>query len=195
MLSIKNLNLLDILHDINLNIAKGIICGILGASGSGKTTLLKCIKNFRQDWTGSITYNNNKIDKFDTSIGYVFQETILYNHLSLMDNLKLTGASLDEIKQLLVYMNIDYLVNKHPAQLSGGEKQRIGICRSFLQNPTLLLMDEPTSALDFENKHIIFKDIEKLNKEKKITIIMISHDMDSKYLFDKTVYMDKGSVV
>lgn len=195
MLSIKNLNLLDILHDINLNIAKGIICGILGASGSGKTTLLKCIKNFRQDWTGSITYNNNKIDKFDTSIGYVFQETILYNHLSLMDNLKLTGASLDEIKQLLVYMNIDYLVNKHPAQLSGGEKQRIGICRSFLQNPTLLLMDEPTSALDSENKHIIFKDIEKLNKEKKITIIMISHDMDSKYLFDKTVYMDKGSVV
>lgn len=195
ILKITNLYVEKILHNINLSIESGTIVGIFGASGSGKTTLLKSIKGFNSNWQGEITYKDKKIDLYDTSIGYVFQENIFFNHLSLMDNFLLTGKNLKEIYEMIEYLNLNHLINKGIHELSGGEKQRLGICRSLLMDPEILLMDEPTSALDSENRQMFYDLFVKLNKEKKITIIMISHDKDSQHIFNKIYYIKDGRFV
>jgi ABC-type lipoprotein export system ATPase subunit len=194
MLRIENLNLPGILNSINLHVENGIICGIFGSSGSGKTTLLRCIKNLNNEWTGSILYKDHSIKKYDKSIGYVFQETVLFSHMSVLENLQLTGVKDSYIKKQLDYIQIGHLINKRPSDLSGGEKQRVGICRTLLTKPKMILMDEPTSALDTQNKKIIFDLLKKLNKDFSTTIIVVIHDMESKYLFHKIVHMENGKI-
>jgi ABC-type lipoprotein export system ATPase subunit len=195
MLKIKNLYVNNILHNINLSIELGTIVGIFGTSGSGKTTLLRTIKGFNKNWQGEITFKDKEIDVYDTSIGYIFQENIFFNHLSLIDNFLLTGKNLEKIHEEINYLNLSHLINKKIHELSGGEKQRLGICRSLLMDPQILLMDEPTSALDEENRQIFYDIFLKLNKEKKITIIMISHDKESKHIFNKIYYMTDGKIL
>lgn len=194
MLEIKNLYVNNILHNINLTIQDGLLVGIFGQSGSGKTTLLKTIKGFNNNYEGEITFNNKKINLYDTSIGYIFQENIFFNHLSIMENFLLTGKSKKQIQEVIEYLNLNHLINKNINDLSGGEKQRLGICRSLLMDPKILLMDEPTSALDSENRKLFYELFLKLNKEKKITILMITHDKDSKYIFNKIYYMNDGKI-
>lgn len=195
MLKITNLYVDNILHNINLSIKEGSLVGIFGASGSGKTTLLKTIKGFNSNWHGEITFKNNKIDLYDTSIVYIFQENIFFNHLSLIDNFLLTGKNLKEIYEMIEYLNLNHLINKKINELSGGEKQRLGICRSLLMNPKILLMDEPTSALDRENRQLFYELFLKLNKEKNITILMISHDNESKHIFNEIYYITDGKIL
>jgi ABC-type lipoprotein export system ATPase subunit len=194
MLKIKNLYVENILHNINLSIKKGSLVGIFGVSGSGKTTLLKTIKGFNSNYRGEITFNNEKIDLYNKSIGYIFQENIFFNHLSLMENFLLTGKTLETIQENINYLNLGHLLNKNVKELSGGEKQRLGICRSLLMDPQILLMDEPTSALDYENRQLFYELFIKLNKEKKITIIMISHDKESKHIFNEVYYITNGKI-
>jgi len=194
MLHIRNLNVPGILNNINLEIPTGALCGIFGSSGSGKSTLLNSIKNFTNNWTGTIQFNGEDISKYNKKIGYVFQETILYAHMSVLENLQLTNVAEETIYEKLEEMSITYLLNKKPLQLSGGEKQRIGICRTLLMDPLLILMDEPTSALDPMNKNFIYNYIQKLNKEQKITFIIISHDEQSKYLFNRIYKMCKNKI-
>ena len=195
MLKIKNLYVDNILHNINLSINEGTIVGIFGASGSGKTTLLKTIKGFNENWQGEITFKGKKIHVYDPSIGYIFQENIFFHHLSLIDNFLLTGKKIKEIYEIINYLNLSHLINKKIHELSGGEKQRLGICRSLLMDPQILLMDEPTSSLDEENRQLFYDIFLKLNKEKKITILMISHDKESKHIFNKVYYMIDGKIV
>lgn len=194
MLKIRNLNVSGILNNINLDIPSGALCGIFGSSGSGKSTLLHSIKNFKDNWSGSIQFNGENIDKYNRKIGYIFQETILYSHMSLLENLRLTDVEEMVIYKKLKEMSIDHLIDKTPLQLSGGEKQRIGICRTLLMEPQLLLMDEPTSALDTVNKNFIYDYIQKLNREQKITFVIISHDEHSKYLFNIIYKMSKNKI-
>lgn len=195
MLCVSNLYVKGILNHINLQVASGSICGIFGDSGSGKSTLLKCIKNLDDNWQGSITYNGEKISKYDKNIGYVFQETSLYNHLSVIENLQLANNSLESIHRELNNLGIGKLAHKEVFNLSGGEKQRIGICRTLLLNSKLILMDEPTSALDVDNKKLIYDYMKKIQKEKNITIIMVSHDVENTHIFDQVIRIENGNIV
>jgi ABC-type multidrug transport system ATPase subunit len=194
MLVIKNLNLKNILHNINLLVEDEIILGLYGSSGSGKSSLLKCIKGFYNNWTGEILYNNKKINKYDSSIGYILQEPIFFPHMTIMENLLLTNKTPEEINTRLKNLNLEYLLNKNLNNLSGGEKQKLNIARALLMDPKILLMDEPTSAMDEENRKFFYDTIEILNKKEKITIILISHDNESKSICHKIIYMTDGKI-
>jgi ABC-type multidrug transport system ATPase subunit len=195
MLVIKNLYLKNILYNINLKVKNGLILGIFGSSGSGKSSLLKSIKGFYDNWTGEITYNNRKINKYDSSIGYILQEPIFFLHMSVMENLLLTNKSIDEINAKLKSLNLEYLLLKNINNLSGGERQKLNIVRTLLMNPRILLIDEPTSAMDEENRKFFYNVIKKLNEDEKITIILVSHDNESKLICNKIIYISDGKII
>lgn len=195
MLVIKNLYLKNILYNINLKVKNGLILGIFGSSGSGKSSLLKSIKGFYDNWTGEITYNNRKINKYDSSIGYILQEPIFFLHMSVMENLLLTNKSRDEINAKLKSLNLEYLLLKNINNLSGGERQKLNIVRTLLMNPRILLIDEPTSAMDEENRKFFYNVIKKLNEDEKITIILVSHDNESKLICNKIIYISDGKII
>lgn len=181
---IKNLkfsyNNNQIFNNFNLYIPNNIITGISGYSGKGKSTLLKILLRL-YSYEGEILIDNTNIKDIDYNyyynnlISYVGQEPILYSG-SIYDNLisNLDDKDIDKelLERLLEKLNITKLDN---INLSGGEKQRLSICRAFLRKPKILLLDEPTSSLDYENENNVLNLIKELNNIYKITIILVSH--------------------
>ena len=169
-----------IFDKFNLNIPNNIITGISGCSGKGKSTLIKILLGL-YSYEGDITIDNINIKDIDYNyyynklISYVGQESILYSG-SIYDNL-ISNLNDDEIdkellNKLLEKLNISKLDNE---KLSGGEKQRLRICRAFLRKPKIILLDEPTSSLDYDNEIKVLNLIKELNEIYKITIILVSH--------------------
>jgi ABC-type bacteriocin/lantibiotic exporter with double-glycine peptidase domain len=181
---IKNLifsyNNNEIFNNFNLYIPNNIITGISGYSGKGKSTLLKILLRL-YSYEGEILIDNTNIKDIDYNyyynnlISYVGKEPILYSG-SIYDNIisNLDDKDIDKelLERLLEKLNITKLDN---INLSGGEKQRLSICRAFLRKPRVLLLDEPTSSLDYENENNVLNLIKELNNIYKITIILVSH--------------------
>lgn len=188
--------------------AKGVL-GIFGHSGSGKTTILRSIAGLEKDLQGTIIFNDqiwldNKIhlSSQDRKIGYIFQESLLFPHMSVNDNLhyglkrtqKIATSAINK-KHLLELLNIGHLLNRQPHKLSGGEKQRIAIARALLKNPQMLLMDEPLAALDEKRKQEILPFLEDLHDELNIPMLYVSHSIDEvSRLCDRMIIMDHGSI-
>ena len=182
---------LHVLKDINLQIDEESIITIKGPSGSGKSTLLSIIGTLDNADSGELLINgisiqeNTNIDKLrNKSIGFVFQFHNLISELTLEENVSLPKMiakeqwDKDELIDLFEYFDLKDRMNSFPNDLSGGEKQRVAVMRAVINNPSIIIADEPTGNLDKENALKMMSLFEKLNTEKKLTIIIATHDED-----------------
>ena len=182
-------NKLNVLKDINLQIEEGSIVTIKGPSGSGKSTLLSIIGTLDRADSGEFSINGKKIqdelniDKLrNKSIGFVFQFHNLIAELTLEENVCLPKMiakkqiDKNQINELFDYFDLKDRMKSFPNDLSGGEKQRVAVMRAIINNPSVIIADEPTGNLDKENVLKMISLFQKLNTEKKLTIIIATHD-------------------
>jgi ABC-type lipoprotein export system ATPase subunit len=214
MLKVQNLSFSYdhalVLNDIHFEIEQGSIVGILGLSGSGKTTLLKILSGLLIPKQGQVTIDNeptfidDKPSKALTQdLGVVFQQFNLFMHLTVVDNLalplrlrtKLSKASCrQKAIELLDSFGLKDQADKFPNQCSGGQQQRIAICRALINDPEIILADEPTGALDSKSGLELMK-IFKSFKEQGKTLVMVTHTTEVAKFADRIIYMKDGVVV
>lgn len=192
----KDFNGVTVLKDLNLELNSGLNF-IVGPSGSGKSTLLKILSGMDEEYKGEVIYRGRNLKDFNendmnsyyfNSIGFVWQNFQLINHLSVEDNVKMAleltdfseAAKNSKVKTMLKKMAIDGLAKKNVSQLSGGQKQRVAIARTLVKEPEIIIADEPTGALDKKSSMIIMDVLKKISKTK--LVIVVTHD---KSLVDK----------
>lgn len=216
MIEYKNVSLTckvngKILNNLNFEINEGEFFVLIGPSGSGKTTTLKLINRLIEQTEGDIWFNKKRLKDYNLrelrlETGYVLQQIALFPNMTVEENIALIPEmkkmKKEKIKmkteELLKKVGLDPLqyMNRYPQDLSGGEKQRIGILRAIIANPRILLMDEPFSALDPINKAQLQDLIKKLHEEFKITIIFVTHDMsEALKLADRICVMKNGEIL
>lgn len=195
--------------DVEFSFPASGVTALFGASGSGKSTILRCIAGLESGVKGTIKIANETwqdgqqvVPAHMRSIGYVFQDAGLLPHLSVEKNLTYAvkrsreTCSEQAFTDVLSLLSISHLMQKLPAQLSGGEKQRVSIARALLRKPKILLMDEPLASLDAQRKQEILPYLESLHEQTNIPIIYVSHDLQEiAKLADYVVVVDEGSVV
>ena len=181
------------LDDINLEILKGEIFGIIGLSGAGKSTLVRCINYLKIPTSGRVFFEGENLSAMTEkqkrlarrSMGMIFQQFNLLEQRNVLQNvcfpLEIAGVSRGEAKkralELLKLVGLEDRVKAFPAQLSGGQKQRVAIARAMATNPRVLLCDEATSALDPNTTKSILALLKKINRDMGITVIVITHEM------------------
>ena len=198
---------LHVLKDIDLQIDKGSIITIKGPSGSGKSTLLSIIGTLDNADSGELLINgisiqdNTNIDKLrNKSIGFVFQFHNLISELTLEENVSLPKMiakeqlGKKELIELFEYFDLKDRMNSFPNDLSGGEKQRVAVMRAIINNPSIIIADEPTGNLDKENALKMMSLFQKLNTEKKLTIIVATHDENVFNIGHKKYQLVDGSL-
>ena len=198
---------LHVLKDIDLQIDKGSIITIKGPSGSGKSTLLSIIGTLDNADSGELLINginiedNTDIDKLrNKSIGFVFQFHNLISELTLEENVSLPKMiakeqlGKKELIELFEYFDLKDRMNSFPNDLSGGEKQRVAVMRAIINNPSIIIADEPTGNLDKENALKMMSLFQKLNTEKKLTIIVATHDENVFNIGHKKYQLVDGSL-
>ncbi|WP_347365375.1 methionine ABC transporter ATP-binding protein MetN [Vibrio vulnificus] len=182
------------LKDINLHIAEGTIFGVIGSSGAGKSTLIRCVNMLEAPTSGSIVVDGVDLTKLSKkqlsetrrNIGMIFQHFNLLSSRTVFDNvalpLELAGKDKEQIQSKVTeLLKLVGLADKHesyPANLSGGQKQRVAIARALASDPKVLLCDEATSALDPATTQSILELLKEINRKLKITILLITHEMD-----------------
>ena len=199
----KNFGEKKVLKNLDLNIYESESLAIIGESGSGKSVLTKCIDGLESFDSGIISYDNIENigdlknlqkDQYMTKFGILFQNAALLDSLTVKENLEFSQKK--NVKEILKDLSIpENLLNKYPNTLSIGVQKRIGLARAILKNPEILILDEPTTGLDPIISKQINLIIKKLVKEKKITTITVTHDMNSVYEFsDYTAFIKNGSI-
>lgn len=199
-----------IIKDFNLIINKGELVVLIGSSGSGKTTLLKMINRLISNSGGQIFVDGVDIAKQDPiklrrNIGYVIQQTGLFPHMTVKENIelipKLIGKNQADIEHktddLLRMVGLeDGFKDRYPTELSGGQQQRIGVARAFATDSEVILMDEPFSALDPITRADLQEELFNIQKEQQKTIVFVTHDMDEAInLADRICILRKGEIV
>lgn len=201
MVEIKNVTIrydnLVILDNVTFNVSKGEIIHILGPNGSGKTTLIKVLLGFVKPSEGKVGVDTKKIgylpqiikvnNNFPTTV-----KEVIYSGFE-KQNLFISKEDTALIKSWLEKMEINSLIDKQFSELSGGQRQRVLLVRAIISNPELLVLDEPTSALDPEFRKEFYKIIDELH-EKGMTILNITHDLDTDYVSckHKILYLDRS---
>lgn len=164
---------------------KKITC-ILGESGCGKTTLLNAVAGLI-NYGGAIS---------PVTVSYVFQSPRLLPYVSVLKNLKVTGAELPAATAMLKKVGLGEKLNAYPQTLSGGEAQRVSLCRAFLKKSDMLLMDEPFSSLDLKTKLSVMETFKELQAEEERCTLFVTHDIDEAlYLSDRITVMRGGKVL
>ena len=200
-----------ILDGLSFEIQEGEFFVLVGPSGSGKTTTLKLINRLIEQTDGDIYFDDKRLKDYDLrelrlKTGYVLQQIALFPNLTVEENIALIPEMKNfdkkEIKEktedLLKKVGLDpkHYMNRLPKELSGGEKQRVGILRAIIANPKILLMDEPFSALDPISKVQLQDLIKTLHNEYKMTTVFVTHDMDEAMkLADRICVLKNGKVV
>lgn len=203
--------ILTVVNNISFSIKKGTSCAIVGPSGSGKTTLLGLCAGLDRPTSGTVILNGNDLGPLDEDerakvrnryVGFVFQTFQLVPTLTALENvmvpLELRGEATGEVKEralnLLESVGLSDRGHHYPAQLSGGEQQRVSIARAFINQPQILFADEPTGNLDNETGIHIEDLIFDLNKEKGTTLILVTHDPELADKCDRIIKLKNGSV-
>ena len=200
-----------ILDGLDFEIQEGEFFVLVGPSGSGKTTTLKLINRLLEQTDGDIYFEDKRLKDYDLrelrlKTGYVLQQIALFPNLTVAENIALIPEMKNfdkkEIKEktedLLRKVGLDpkHYMNRLPKELSGGEKQRVGILRAIIANPKILLMDEPFSALEPISKVQLQDLIKQLHDEYKRTTVFVTHDMDEAMkLADRICVLKEGKVV
>ena len=184
--------------EVHLDIRQSEFVAIVGPSGCGKTTLLKMVAGLVPYSSGSISVGGRKVDRPQTDVGIVFQESILLDWRDVLSNVMLQvdirgmdRAAYEAVaKHLLRQTGLEGFENKKPYELSGGMRQRVSICRALVHDPPLLLMDEPFGALDALTREQISMDIQRVWMEKRKTALHITHSIpEAVLLADRVVVM------
>ncbi len=201
-----------ITNGVSLFVPSGMSLCIIGMSGEGKSVLLKQIAGLLRPSEGTIILNNINITMLDDEdlhhiydmCGYVFQFAALIDSMTIFDNIalpliekkKYKNSEINNIvNQLLEKVNLkDNILYKYPSEISGGMKKRVGLARTLTLNPSIILYDEPTSGLDPINTKIIHELMKKMQIEKNITSIVVSHDLDIFNYVDLVAFLYKGKI-
>ena len=206
----KHFGATQVLHDINLNIAKGEVVVIIGPSGSGKSTLLRCINKLEEITSGELIVDGLKVNdpKVDDRLirqeaGMVFQQFHLFPQMSALDNvafgpIRVRGVKKEEAhrlaKELLAKVGLAERANHFPSELSGGQQQRVAIARALAVKPKMMLFDEPTSALDPELRHEVLKVMQDLAEE-GMTMVIVTHEVGfAQKVASRLIFIDKGRI-
>ena len=192
-----------VLQGVDLTIDEGELFVLLGPSGAGKSTLLKVIAGLLP-CSGHIFFNGDCIDlkpPHQRGVGYLFQDLLLFPHLTVSQNLHLAMAHLKsgrraenlKIRRLLARFGILDLAGRYPAQMSGGEKQRVALARAIATGPRILLLDEPFSSLDPENARRLRSELKAHQRHFRITTLFVTHHLaEARQLADRIGVIQKG---
>lgn len=216
ILEVKNLTFLygetEAFSDLNFSVEKGDFIGLTGPNGAGKTTLVRSILGLEEKYTGTIELFGKDRRNFSdwNKIGYLPQRVNAFNPLfpaTVMEVVglgllskktfpkKFTRADKEKIMSKLELMDITDLKDKMVGELSGGQQQRVFLARALVANPELLILDEPSTSLDPHSRASFYKLIKDLNREKGITVILITHDTSETGGFaNKMLFLDKKIV-
>jgi len=200
----------EALRGVNLKVESGDFLAILGPSGSGKSTLLNLIGALDKPTEGKMliedvdvsTLNDNQLADLRRRIGFVFQFFNLIPRFTARENVELSMSIADmgkaerrkQAEDLLETVGLKERMNHKPAELSGGEQQRVAIARALANNPRFLLMDEPTGNIDSKTANEIMGLIKRINEEKGVTIIMVTHDQRLATQAKRAVQMFDGVI-
>lgn len=201
-----------VLRGLNFTVKKGEFLGVMGKSGCGKTTLLKVLGMIDRQTEGTILfmgqdtetlYGDQLADIRREKIGFVFQDFYLMDSLSVEENIKLPmilGKEKLEImsqrvKQYADQFEISHLLKKKSYELSGGEKQRVAICRALINNPELILADEPTGNLDSKSGKIVIEALKMINQKYSKTIVMVTHDPQMASYCSRILLLKDGEIM
>jgi putative ABC transport system ATP-binding protein len=202
----------EVLHHVDLDIAKGDFLALMGPSGSGKTTLLNLIGGLDTPTEGSIGVGGERIDRLGEGalakwrsehVGFIFQFYNLLPMLSAQRNVELplllTRLSAAQRKRnagiALQLVGLSDRAGHKPSELSGGQQQRVAIARAIVSDPELLVCDEPTGDLDRQSAEDVLGLLQTLNREHGKTIIMVTHDPKAAEYAKQTLHLDKGTLV
>ena len=188
----------QVIDKLNLSVEHNQNIFLFGPSGCGKSTLLNLISGLDNSDKGEIYFNGNLIknhfELLKDDIGIIFQDHYLISELNIFDNIKLKSNDATKIENILDYFEMTDFKLKYPNQLSNGQKQRVCVARSLVNNPKLLIADEPTSYLDKENAKLVIDLILNSSKKFNLSTIIASHDISFRPLFDKSYTLDNKSI-
>ena len=193
-----------IIKDLTFSVKKGELISFLGESGSGKTTFLKCLAGLEGINAGSISLNSNFLNNEKTfvrpqkrKIGFVFQDYPLFPHLNILDNItfNLERKYKSKLDYILKLTGLQFLVERFPHEISGGEQQRACIARALIREPELLLLDEPFSNLDSTIKESMKEEIFKIVKETNTTTILVTHDINDALNISDRILIFKAGIL
>lgn len=199
----------ELFQNINLQIQRGESVAIIGPSGTGKSTLLSILAGLDHPSSGKILLNNTDLSELDDKhqaefrnqhISFVFQAFHLLPDLTALENVMLPlqirnhSEAQQEAKEWLERVGLGPRIGHKPAELSGGEQQRVAIARSFATNPTLLFADEPTGNLDEQTGNQIIEQLFSINKDQNTTLILITHDPSLAKRCDRSLRLHNGQL-
>lgn len=199
------------LDGVCLQIKKGEFVAIMGKSGAGKSTLLNLLSTIDKPSEGKVIINDkdifsmksNELSKFRREeLGFIFQDYNLLDQMTAYENitlpLSLSGTSKKEQRkrafEIAKLFDIEKLLEKYPSMLSGGEKQRVAAARAIIMNPSVVMADEPTGALDSKSSKVMMESLKRLNVEKNVTIVMVTHDEYAASFCDRVINIKDGKV-
>ena len=202
----------EVLHGLDLSVAKGEFLALMGPSGSGKTTVLNLIGGLDNADSGEVTVAGERLDRLSgralanwraRHVGFVFQFYNLMPMLSAERNVELplllTSLSkakrLEHVRTALDIVGLTERISHKPGELSGGQQQRVAIARAIVADPTILVCDEPTGDLDRTTAEEILALLQELNRAQGKTIVMVTHDQKAADYASRTLHLDKGRIV
>jgi lipoprotein-releasing system ATP-binding protein len=205
----KSFGQLEVLKNIDLDIAAGEIVTLLGESGAGKSTLLKILATFESFDQGEVFINNqnisqlsgNKLANFrNRHIGFVFQEKNLLPELTALENVYLPrlihnadiNVAIADAKKLLTELGLEKRLDHKPAELSGGEQQRVAVARALINNPDIIFADEPSGNLDSKNAENLHELFFALSKHFHQTLVIATHNSNLAKLSDRQIFIRDG---
>ncbi|HOS83368.1 MAG TPA: ABC transporter ATP-binding protein [Bacteroidales bacterium] len=208
----KSFGDVNVLNGIDIAIAQGEVVSIVGKSGAGKTTLLHIAGTLLKADSGDISILNTEISKLkekqlarfrNEHIGFVFQFHQLLPEFTALENVcipsLIQGKSMSEshkrAKELLDFLGISHRIEHKPAQLSGGEQQRVAVARALMNKPSIIFADEPSGNLDSKHKTELHELFFTLRKEFNQTFIIVTHDSTLAQLSDRTITMEDGNII
>ena len=204
-------NKYEVLKGIDFHVAQGEFVAVMGPSGSGKTTLLNCISCYIPFDKGNIKLggvelagmNEEELARVrNTKIGFVFQDFMLLDGLTIRENIlvprivqgEVPGEAEKLADQLAAMFGIGHILNKYPAEISGGEKQRAAVARSLINNPLIILADEPTGNLDSKSSRAVIETFIHAKQKVNATIFMVTHDSFAASFCDRVILLKDGTI-
>ena len=197
---------INALRDVDFEIEKGEFCVIVGASGAGKTTILNILGGMDTNDEGQVLIDGVDIANYSqkelttyrrNDVGFVFQFYNLVPNLTAKENVELASeivVDARDAEQTLIDVGLGKRLNNFPAQLSGGEQQRVSIARAVAKNPKLLLCDEPTGALDYQTGKQVLKILQDMSRHKGSTVIIVTHNSALAPIADRVIHMHDATV-